>query len=85
MILHLEMAIFRNPASTEASPEAAFATAPVTTLLVRSTFPDRPPEAARGKIAPEIRIHPRAGRKTSPDRPKGTKIRRIKEMGSSVG
>ena len=33
--------------------EAAFAAGPATTLVVRSTFPDGPPEAACGKTAPE--------------------------------
>ena len=55
--------VMRNPDLAEVSPEAAFVAAPEMALLMRSTFPDGPLEAARGEIAPEIRIHPRRDEK----------------------
>jgi len=55
--------VVRNPDLAEVNPEAAFVVAPATTLLVSSEFPDGPMEAARGEIAPEIRIHPRRDEK----------------------
>ena len=57
------MVAVKNAASTEASTKDAFVVAPATTLLVSSEFPDGPLEAARGEIAPEIRIHPRRDEK----------------------
>ena len=74
----------RNPDLAEVNPEAAFVAAPEMALLMRSTFPDGPRRWPVGRLRRKYESI-RAGTKNVAGLSKVAKIRRIKEMGSSLG